>query len=408
MKVLQINSVCGIGSTGRIATDIHNILIEYGYESYIAYGRDESKDCNNTIKIGNELSNYKHVALTRIFDQHGFGSKKATQRFIKEIEVLDPDIIHLHNIHGYYINIEILFNYLKKSNKSVVWTLHDCWSFTGHCTYFDYVGCEKWVTHCKNCPQKREYPASLIFDNSKDNFNKKKKIFCGVKNLQIVTPSKWLKGLVERSFLSNYPVQVINNGIDLEIFKSTEGNFRAKYNIKNKFMILGVASVWDRRKGFNYFKELSQKLNKDEIIVVVGLTEKQKENLPQNIVGITRTNNIQELAEIYTTSDVFVNPTMEEVMGMTNVEALACGTPVITFNTGGSIECIDENTGYIVEKEDVEGLLEQIRKIKSNGKIRYMDDAIARANKFYDKNDKFREYISLYNSMINKNKGDYF
>lgn len=400
MKVLQINSVCGIGSTGRIATDIHNILIEHGHESYIAYGRDESKGCNNTIKIGNELANYKHVALTRIFDKHGFGSKNATQKFIKEVEVLDPDIIHLHNIHGYYINIEILFDYLKKANKPVIWTLHDCWTFTGHCAYFDYVGCEKWKSHCNNCPQKTEYPTSLVLDNSKNNFEKKKEIFNGVKNLQLVTPSKWLKSLVEKSFLKTYPVKVVNNGIDLEIFKPKQSDFKEKYNIEGKFIILGVASVWEKRKGLDYFKKLSSKLSKDEIIVLIGLTEKQKEDLPENIIGITRTNNIEELAGIYTAADVFVNPTMEDNFPTTNIESLACGTPVITFNTGGSIESVDENTGYIIQKENVTGLVEKIKIIKSKGTIKYKNDSIKRANKFYGKDDKFKEYLEMYESSL--------
>ena len=219
MKALQINSVCGIGSTGRIATDIHEILIKQGHESYIAFGRGLPKNCDAAIRIGSKYDNYVHAALTRVLDRHGLGSKKATQEFINKVEKIDPDIIHLHNIHGYYINIEILFNYIKDANKPVVWTLHDCWSFTGHCSYFDYVNCDAWVDGCKNCPQKKDYPASFVFDNSQTNYLLKKQIFTGVKNLTIVTPSKWLAGLVKKSFLKDYPVQVINNGIDLDIFQ---------------------------------------------------------------------------------------------------------------------------------------------------------------------------------------------
>jgi putative colanic acid biosynthesis glycosyltransferase len=213
MKVLQINSVCGIGSTGRIATDIHDILIEQGHESYIAYGRDLPKNCENAIRIGTKIDNYTHVAKTRLLDKHGFGSIKATKEFINKVIDINPDIIHLHNIHGYYINIEILFDYLKEANKPVVWTFHDCWSFTGHCAYFDYVGCNKWKTGCYSCPEKKAYPSSLIFDNSKNNYINKKEIFTVVKNLTIVTPSQWLANLVQESFLNEYPVKVINNGI---------------------------------------------------------------------------------------------------------------------------------------------------------------------------------------------------
>ena len=229
MKVLQINSVCGIGSTGRIATDINNILIEQGHESYIAYGRDLPRNCGTSIRIGTKCDNYTHGVLTRVFDKHGFGSRKATQDFIKEVKKLDPDIIHLHNIHGYYINIEILFDYLKEAYKPVIWTLHDCWAFTGHCSYFDYIGCTRWETQCYSCPGKRSYPASAFLDNSKMNYSRKKAIFTGIKNLTIVTPSKWLAGLVKQSYLKKYPVKVINNGIDLEVFRPIKNDLRENY-----------------------------------------------------------------------------------------------------------------------------------------------------------------------------------
>ena len=397
MKVLQINSVCGIGSTGRIATDIHNMLIEQGHESYIAYGRDLPRNCDNAIRIGNKIDNYAHVLLTRLFDKHGFGSIKATEEFIKKVEEIDPDVIHLHNIHGYYINIEVLFDYLKEADKPVIWTLHDCWAFTGHCAYFDYVGCEKWKTGCYDCPEKKNYPSSRLLDNSKQNYLKKKEIFTGVKNMTIITPSNWLAELVRESFLGEYPVKVINNGIDLKIFKPTKSNFREKYNIEDKFIILGVANVWDRRKGFNYFIELSKKLKVDEIIVMVGLTEKQKELLPENIIGITRTNDINELVEIYTAADVFVNPTLEDNFPTTNLEALACGTPVITFNTGGSVESIDKSCGIVVEKGNIVKLIKAINQVRSDRPNEAY--CISRARSF-DKNERFNEYIEMYKKVF--------
>lgn len=395
MRVLQINSVCGLGSTGRIATDIHNILIEQGNDSYIAFGRDIPKNCDTAIRIGNKFDNYAHVAKTRLFDKHGFGSEKATKDFINKVKELDPDVIHLHNIHGYYINIKVLFDYLKVANKPVIWTLHDCWAFTGHCAYFDYVGCEKWQTQCFDCPDKKSYPNSIFMDNSEDNYNMKNSIFTGVKNLTIVTPSKWLADLVEKSFLSEYPVKVINNGIDLEVFQPTESNFRKRYNLENKFIILGVASTWDRRKGFKYFIELSEKLKDDEAIVLVGLSKKQREELPKNIIGITRTNDVQELVEIYTTANVFVNPTLEDNFPTTNIEALACGTPVITFETGGSTESVDEKSGYIVEKKNIKELIKRVREIK---KYKPFDTEylIMKTNNYFNKRDRFNEYLELY------------
>ncbi|HCL01510.1 MAG TPA: glycosyl transferase [Lachnoclostridium phytofermentans] len=397
MKVLQINSVCGIGSTGRIATDIHNMLVEQGHESYIAYGRDVPKYCHNTIKIGNIYGTYKHVALTRIFDKHGFGSRKATQDFIKEIEEFAPDIIHLHNIHGYYMNIKLLFDYLKRVNKPIIWTLHDCWTFTGHCAYFDYVKCDKWKKQCFECPQKKSYPSSILMDDSKRNFLKKKEIFTGINNLTIVTPSDWLARLVKESFLKEYPVKVINNGIDLEAFKPTKSDFRKKHNIIDKFIILGVANIWDDRKGYRFFIDLLSYINQDEAIVLVGLTQEQKKRLPRNILGITRTNSVEELAEIYSMADVFVNPTLEDNFPTTNLEAIACGTPVITFNTGGSIESVDSCCGTIVEKKNVKDLYSAIQLYKNDRPTK--ENIIAKSRR-YDKNERYVEYLDYYYSIL--------
>nr|WP_285852311.1 glycosyltransferase [Robertmurraya korlensis] len=397
---MQINSVSGVGSTGRITSDIHNILVDHGHESYIAYGRKSTENIDNLIKIGSRYENYLHVASTRVFDNHGFGSSKATREFIKSIENINPDLIHLHNIHGYYINVKILFNYLKKANKRVIWTLHDCWPFTGHCAYFDFIGCDKWKTQCNSCPEKNSYPSSLFLDNSKRNYLNKKEIFTGVKDLTIVTPSKWLASLVKESLLGQYPIKVINNGIDTETFKVEKSDFRKKFNIEDKYVILGVASAWDRRKGLRYFYELSNNLKKDEVIVLVGLTEKQIEGLPKNIIGISRTNNVKELVQIYSASDVFVNPTLEDNFPTTNLEALACGIPVITFNTGGSVESIDTDTGIITEKGDVRKLENGIQKIKKVGKEFYSDSCMKRAKEFFNKNDRYLEYMKLYKELV--------
>jgi putative colanic acid biosynthesis glycosyltransferase len=404
MKVLQINSVCGVGSTGRIATDIHQILQEQGHESWIAYGRGEAKNCENTIKIGNKFDNYMHVAKTRILDQHGFGSRKVTEEFIKKVKKLDPDVIHLHNIHGYYINIEVLFSYLKEAKKKVIWTLHDCWAFTGHCAYFDFTGCECWKMNGNNeCIQPRSYPASWLVNNSAKNYKRKKEAFTNLEDLTLITPSRWLSGLVEQSFLRDYPISVINNGIDLNTFKPIKSNFKLRYNIQGKSIILGVASVWDRRKGLNYFLELSKSLSSDEVIVIVGLTEEQLKKLPQNIIGIKKTSSILELAEIYSAADVFFNPTLEDNFPTTNLEALACGTPVLTFNTGGSPESVDSLTGRVIEVgaiQEVEKYLKDIKKIPQEElKMMCRDRSIIN----YSKTERFNEYIRLYKV---KNKKD--
>lgn len=365
LKILQINSVCGFGSTGRIATDLYKVIEEQGHECVIAYGRGQAPKNIKTIKIGSNMDNYIHVAKTRILDKHGFGSRKATLEFIEKIREYDPDIIHLHNIHGYYINIEILFNYLKESGKKIIWTLHDCWAFTGHCAYFDYVGCSRWKTGCYRCPQKKEYPTSNFKDNCKWMYEKKRQLFTSIDktNLTIATPSNWLAGLVKESYLGGYNVKVINNGVDLEIFKPIKSNFRERYNIGNKKIILGVASYWDRRKGLNYFVDLSENLDEGYQIVVVGVSQKQKKELPNNIIAITRTNNINELVEIYNSADIFFNPTLEDNFPTTNLEALASGTPVVTYNTGGSPEIIDDNNGDVVD--GYKGFIDILQKNKS-------------------------------------------
>lgn len=340
MKVIQINSVCGVGSTGRIALDIHNALIEQGHESFIAYGREPAKGCDKAIRIGSDFDINIHGLYTRIFDRHGLASKKATEKLIRTIEEIQPDIVHLHNIHGYYLNYETLFKFLKVSGLPVVWTLHDCWTFTGHCSHFIFAGCDRWQKGCYDCPQKKNYPGSFFLDNSRENFERKKNAFTGIRNLTIVTPSKWLAGLVSKSFLKEYKITVVPNGIDTTVFRPVKSNFKENYNIKNKFMILGVASVWDKRKGLEHFVELAGMLQQDEVIVLVGLTQKQISRLPGNIMGISRTNNVQELVEIYSVADVFLNPTLEDNYPTVNLEAQACGTYTITFDSGGSKETI--------------------------------------------------------------------
>lgn len=394
MRVLQINSVCGVGSTGRIATDLYKFLEEQGHECLIAYGRGTAPDGINSYKIGTNLDNYLHVARTRLLDQHGYGSKKPTIELVKKIKEYNPDVIHLHNLHGYYLNLEVLFNYLAESNKPVVWTLHDCWSFTGHCAYFDYIGCDKWKHECRSCPQKRTYPNSYGLDNCYKNFNLKKELFTKISNLTIITPSQWLADLIKESFLNKYPVQVINNGIDLNVFKPTQSDFRKKHHLEEKKIILGVANVWNQRKGFNTFIELSSKLNKNYQIVLVGVTEKQKRKLPNNIIGITRTSNIKELAEIYSTADVFVNPTLEDNFPTVNLESIACGTPIITFDTGGSPESLTMKCGSVVEKRNIKLLIDTINEMITSNSIDNKE--CLKQSKKYNKHDKFTEYVKIY------------
>lgn len=398
MKVLQINSVCGVGSTGRIMTDIDSKLRENNIESYIAYGRRTSIQNHNTLKIGSKLDYCRHGILTRIFDNHGLsGSEKATYKFIDQIDKIHPDVIHLHNLHGYYINVKILFDYLKVIGKPVVWTLHDCWSFTGHCTYFSYAKCEKWIEECHKCPQKGMYPKSIIVDNSQRNYQVKKQLFTSLENLTIVTPSKWLADLVEKSFLSNNTIKIIPNGIDIDVFKPIAGEaVREKFKLRNKFIILGVAGLWEKRKGLSHFIELSKMITDDCRIVLVGLDEKQTVQLPANIIGINKTSNIHELAQMYSAADVFVNPSVEETFGLVTAEALACGTPAIVFDSTPGVEIVNTSCGYIAKIGNIYEIKKFIDVIRNQGKEYYSQNCVRRAVEKFAKNDRLDEYIELY------------
>ena len=353
----MINSVCSIRSTGRICTDIANKLEQEGHECKIAYGRENV--LSEYEKYAHRITSPLEVKIdgvkSRLFDNAGLNSKRATKKFIKWVEKYDPDLIHLHNLHGYYINIEVLFEYIKRKNKPVIWTMHDCWAFTGHCSHFARINCDKWLSGCHHCPKKKGYPSSVFLDNSKRNYHKKKAAFAGVENMTIVTPSKWLASLVEQSFFKGTKIQVINNGINTDIFKPTQGNFREKYGLQNKKILLGVASAWSESKGLYDFVKLSEKLDDNYKIVLVGLTESQCAELPPQILAITRTTNINELAEIYSTADLFINPTYGDTYPTVNLEAQACGTPVVTYKTGGSVESVPSEN--VVDTGDIEGLM---------------------------------------------------
>lgn len=358
MKVLLINSVCGIGSTGRICTDLAQQFEAAGDEVKIAYGRKGTvpeQFQKYAVRIGTDWDCKMHALQTRLFDTHGFGSKHATKKFLQWAEEYKPDLVWLHNIHGYYINVEMLFEWIKKHPEmQVKWTLHDCWAFTGHCSYFTAVKCAQWKNHCSYCSQLRRYPACYAMSSVRRNFARKRAAFTGVPNLTLITPSKWLADLVKQSFLKEYPVEVHYNTIDTTIFKPTPSDFRERYGLQDKNIVLGVANVWEDRKGLFDFYKLAEMLDDHYAIVLVGLSEKQTENLPKNIKGIQRTNSPKELAAIYTAADVFVNPTYEDNYPTVNLEAQACGTRVITYDTGGSKETLYRSDSMSVEVGNIQ------------------------------------------------------
>lgn len=397
MKLLQINVVANSASTGRITEGIGISAMSCGFKSYVAYGRWANPSQSELITIGSRKDYLWHGVESRIFDNHGHASRRATADFLKTVEKISPDIIHLHNIHGYYLNYPMLFEFLAKAKIPVVWTLHDCWPFTGHCAYYDYCGCNRWKTQCHHCPQKKAFPASFLFDRSRKNYADKKHFFTLPKNMTIVPVSKWLSDQVADSFLKDYPREVIYNGIDTDVFRPYNQNeMKAQFGWQGKKILLGVASTWSPRKGLEDFISLSQELPSEYRIVLVGVNDKQKKNLPPNITAISKTESTAELAQLYSAADVFVNPTWEDNYPTTNLEAISCGTPVVTYHTGGSPESVKENNGAVVAKGNLSQLKEAVTNIRK-------DTASCReyALKHFRMQDRFGEYVELYKQILN-------
>ncbi len=402
MRIVQINGGAK-GSTGKIMIGIAEVARAQGHEVMCASpitttNRDAGEDCGY-YRIGTFNSRRVNVALARITGFNGCFAWLETYKLLKKIDEFKPDIIHLHNLHDSYINLSMLFSYIKKHNVPTVWTLHDCWAFTGQCPHFTIVKCDKWKAGCHNCPQYKEYPASL-YDNTKKMWQLKKKWFTGVKNMTIVTPSEWLAGLARESYLKQYPIEVINNGIDLNVFKPTHSNFREQYGIPgDKYIVLGVSFAWGCRKGLDCFVEMAEKLGEQYQIVLVGTDDEIDKNLPHNIISIHRTQNQKELAEVYSAADVFVMPTREENYPTVNMEAIACGTPVVTFDTGGSPEMLDDKTGIVVEANDIEATKKAIKDICEKKRCND-EEYIVAYSKNFDMKKRFAEYIELYANVL--------
>lgn len=403
MKILQINTVVSFGSTGKITQDIGEAIVNEGWESYIGYGRGNFLKCNSKlIKIGNSSDLYINALATRFFDNHGFGLKSSTIEFIDFIDKLNLDLIHLHNLHGYYLNIEVLFTYIRERRIPVLWTLHDCWSFTGHCTHYTFENCDKWKSKCFSCPQISQYPKSLFLDRSEINFFKKKKLFNSLNDLTIVPVSNWLSDQVKESFLSSNDVNVIKNGIDVTKFDLV--NLTDKSSMFSAFegkkIILGVSNIWSDRKGILDFFELRKLLTDNYVIVLIGLNKNQIRNLPKGIVGIQKTNSLEELVNWYNFSDVFFNPTWEDTYPTVNLEAIACGLPIITYNSGGSPESVSDTTGFVVEKGDFSSVVNYIKILTIQDRFDLKKRCRKYAVEFFDKNKLFNNYISLYKKIL--------
>lgn len=394
MKILQINSVCGVTATGRIVTDLYEAAVNRGHECVIAYG--EHKFHNNpgsmkALEIGTMRDCRQHAVLTRLFDMQGFASRKATRQFLKRVEEYQPDVIHLHNLHGYYINIELLFHYIKKKKIKVVWTLHDCWPFTGHCVHFLEAGCDKWKTGCHHCPLTGQYPTSLFLDCSKHNYHEKKALFTGVEDMTLLVPSNWLQEKIKHSFLQDYPVKVVYNGIDLDIFHPSPSDFRIRYDLEDRFIVLGVANIWEERKGLGTFLQLAKSLGEEYCVVLVGLSQEQIGALPAGILGFPGTDMARELAEIYSAADVFVNPGREETFGLTVAEAMACGTWPVVYADTACAEVVEQGAGQIVTG-GIKELEQAIRDCREKG----IPEHIERKASYFSKKRFGEEIIAVY------------
>lgn len=403
-RLLQINTVCKFASTGRILEDISQKAIDNGWDSYIAYSRNPGNNSAKQYIIGNNCDIAVHGLLTRLFDMQGLASEKATKELVEYIKNIQPDIIHLHNIHGYYLNYPVLFRFLHDANIPIVWTFHDCWPLTGHCVYFTTADCDKWKTQCYDCPQKKTYPASLLLDGSKRNYKLKKKYFTNVNDLHIVTVSNWLKSIVSESFLQDKDTITIHNGIDINIFKPKEDTSSVikKYDLPHLgFTILGVANIWEERKGINKFTQMRNILGNEFNIVLVGLTEKQIKSLPAGIIGIRRTASQSELAAIYSYADVFVNMSLEETLGMTTIEAMACGTPAIVNDSTACAEPLANGCGYKVHPNNLNEMIKYIKTIQSIGKSHFTKKCREHAVSAFNKNDCYDKYLRLYDSLLN-------
>ena len=402
MRIAQINAVT-FGSTGRIMLQIAEQARSHGHEVYTYSPYPFSKKyqkCPDApvghAYFGTWAERRAGNLLGRVFGLDGCYMKRGTKKLVKELRAQKIELLHLHNLHGYCIHLPTLFDYIKKDKIKVIWTLHDCWSFTGHCPHFDMIGCDKWKTGCHDCPQLREYPQCRV-DNSKRQYKQKQAWFKGVADMTLVTPSQWLADLTRKSFLKDYPVKVINNGIDLTVFKPTKSDFRRKYHCEGKKLVLGVSFGWDKKKGFDVFLELAKRLDDSYRIVLVGTNEQIDRQLPNNVISIHRTENQRELAEIYTAADVFVNPTREENYPTVQMEALACGTPVVAFRTGGCPEILDRDSGIVVEKGDVVAMEKGIICIleKKTYSVRSQNWCIYD----FDKCNCFKKYVNLYNGL---------
>ena len=403
MKLLQINVDANNGSNGSIAQELGREALRRGWESYIAYGRRSVPSESTLIRIGNDLDVKIHGIQSRLFDNHGLASKSATRQFLKSVDEIRPNLIHLHNIHGYYLNYKLLFEYFKEKNIPIVWTFHDCWPFTGHCGYFESVQCEKWKTGCHSCELRKFYPKSLFLDRSSRNFRLKKSLFTSINSLHITTVSKWLMSKVRDSFFRDYPISTVYNFVNEKIFSpNVERINRCDYGLDDRKILIGAAANWVPSKGIPDFNALAGSLSDKYQIVMVGVTEEVKNQISSNVHCLSRVESPQKLAALYAEADILLNLSRQETFGMTTLEAMACGTPGISYNNTACPEVLSNDTGVIVPTGNIKAVEEAIELIEKKGKKSFKDNCVARANTIFSKNNIISQYFDVYDKALSE------
>lgn len=400
MKILQITCDLNWGSIGHITEDIGILAQREGWEVYVIYGRDHNSSKLTSFKSSSKLDVYEHFAEHRLIDNDGLASRNSTKKAIRKINEIQPDIILLHNIHDHWLNYEQLFEYLSCIGKPVIWTQHDCWSYTGGCGYYSLRGCVQWKTECQKCPMKRG--ALPLVERTKIHFEKKRRLFNAIKNLTLVPVSYWLEGELRQSFLKEHKIRTIYNGVNTSLFKPCGAAAKERYGIGDKKLLVGAATVWSERKGLNDYVALSKILPQDIIVLLIGLSSREIKCLPNGIIGLQRTQNIEELAAIYSAADIVLNLSYEETFGLTTVEGLACGTPGVVYNCAASPELIIQETGLVVEKGNITGVAKAVNEILSNGKAFYTEKCRERAVTLFNKDDRFADYINLYEELVSR------
>lgn len=403
-RLLIINVALNWGSTGKIVEGIGSLAKSRGWEVYVAHGaRYKNRSNLKAIQVSGRAEEWIHYIGSSLFDAQGLGSRCATRRFLKEVDEISPDVVHIHNIHGCFLNYPLLFNYLRDKQIPVVWTLHDCWAMTGHCVHFEKTHCERWKTQCEKCPQKRDFPTSYLLDRSKRNYALKKQLLTSMDRMRITTVSAWLKGVAEKSYLNKFPIDVVPNGIDTGRFNYTDKDIKKRFQIESKILLLAVASGFEERKGIFDYVALSRILTDKYQLMLVGVNDQDRKVLPDNVIAVSRANGPEELAAFYSASDVLLSLSYEETFGLTVVEAMACGTPAIVYDNTAQPELITKETGTVVPTGDIDTLINAIEVVCSKPKETY-EDACRRHAIQYDESLSYNKYLDIYNSLINKTR----